>query len=618
MPLRKLSWSFIICFLVFSHSVKTEEVPRLGARYNYKYYDCQIEGNRFAVETKIKLTIYNNVGEDYRYVTLSESDFIKIKNVKIRVVNSSGKTVYEKGQKDMTKFCGYDGSSLYSDICHYQIELRCNQFPYSIEYEFVHEFESLFFWRGIDFQTYIPIDTIEYNIAAPSFFKYRHKVYGGKIDYTVRAKDDRQVETFYAAHVPELEKIDYLPPGARAPLSIKFAAETFEMEGYRLYNLSWDGIGDWYSEMAYGKYTMLQSTLPSASLGERISEAYNNVIENVRYVAIEIGLGGWQPYEAGLTEKRGFGDCKDMATLLTSKLNNSGVTSYPAIVLTKDEGPIDIDFPQIDFNHVIAMAVDGLDTTWMDATCNSCPLGDLPSNDEDIDVLVVTPQGGVICRTPSSTSYDNRELRKISLFVREDLRCEVELTKTGYGNYGRYLRSRFTGANNEEIRNYLNIQLPGGSNKYELLDYEVFNLEDIYQPIKFTAKYRSKKEVDKLGPNLYVDPFLFNKPGGRETLDLEGRRYPIKVIYPYAEIDTVVVTWDATHQFSQFKLPSNDSLVASFGHLKTNSTADTVSIMTTFDKAYYNYQIDPNEFEELAGFNQKLKDVTSKHIKLSK
>jgi len=40
----------------------------------------------------------------------------------------------------------------------------------------------------------------------------------------------------------------------------------------------------------------------------------------MRYVAIEIGIGGWQPHPAADVFSHQYGDCKDKATLLSSML----------------------------------------------------------------------------------------------------------------------------------------------------------------------------------------------------------------------------------------------------------------------------------------------------------
>ena len=50
--------------------------------------------------------------------------------------------------------------------------------------------------------------------------------------------------------------------------------------------------------------------------------------EDIRYVAIELGIGGWQPHAAADIFTHHYGDCKDKATLLSTMLQEIGVDSY--------------------------------------------------------------------------------------------------------------------------------------------------------------------------------------------------------------------------------------------------------------------------------------------------
>ena len=45
----------------------------------------------------------------------------------------------------------------------------------------------------------------------------------------------------------------------------------------------------------------------------------------VRYVAIEIGIGGYQPHPAGDVFHARYGDCKDKVTLLSTMLREVGI-----------------------------------------------------------------------------------------------------------------------------------------------------------------------------------------------------------------------------------------------------------------------------------------------------
>jgi len=49
------------------------------------------------------------------------------------------------------------------------------------------------------------------------------------------------------------------------------------------------------------------------------------VQKEIRYVAIQLGIGGWQPHPAAEIFVHHYGDCKDKATLMSSMLKEIGV-----------------------------------------------------------------------------------------------------------------------------------------------------------------------------------------------------------------------------------------------------------------------------------------------------
>lgn len=53
---------------------------------------------------------------------------------------------------------------------------------------------------------------------------------------------------------------------------------------------------------------------------------------NIRYVGLELGVGGFVPIAANQTIKTGYGDCKAHSTLLQALFNAKGFTLYPTII----------------------------------------------------------------------------------------------------------------------------------------------------------------------------------------------------------------------------------------------------------------------------------------------
>ena len=66
----------------------------------------------------------------------------------------------------------------------------------------------------------------------------------------------------------------------------------------------------------------------------------------IRYAAIEIGIGGHQPHAAGDVLGHRYGDCKDKATLLNTMLQEIGIDSYN-VMISPQRGLVRPGFPML-------------------------------------------------------------------------------------------------------------------------------------------------------------------------------------------------------------------------------------------------------------------------------
>src|SRR5207244_10181043 len=65
---------------------------------------------------------------------------------------------------------------------------------------------------------------------------------------------------------------------------------------------------------------------------------------DIRYVAIELGIGGWQPHPAAEVFAHHYGDCKDKATLMGAMLHEIGIDSY-YVVINSERGSFPPETP---------------------------------------------------------------------------------------------------------------------------------------------------------------------------------------------------------------------------------------------------------------------------------
>jgi transglutaminase-like putative cysteine protease len=93
------------------------------------------------------------------------------------------------------------------------------------------------------------------------------------------------------------------------------------------------------------------------------------VQEQIRYVSISIGQGGYRPSLPERVLERRFGDCKDKSLLLATLLRQLGIDAQPALVNTRRGRVLDSSLPTpYAFNHAVVRMRLGNDTYWLDGT----------------------------------------------------------------------------------------------------------------------------------------------------------------------------------------------------------------------------------------------------------
>jgi hypothetical protein len=101
---------------------------------------------------------------------------------------------------------------------------------------------------------------------------------------------------------------------------------------------------------------------------ERITRALSMVQDDIRYLSLNIELGGTIPSPPGAVVQRRFGDCKDKSFLLAHLLRSLGVPARPILVHTRLRDTVSLLLPSPSFNHaVIEYELDG-HRHWVDAT----------------------------------------------------------------------------------------------------------------------------------------------------------------------------------------------------------------------------------------------------------
>ena len=191
----------------------------------------------------------------------------------------------------------------------------------------------------------------------------------------------------------------------------------------------WSAVGRWYGglvaelprDSAAVRDTAKRLTAGVADRPQIVERLTDFVRGDVRYVAVEIGIGGYRPAAPEQVLTRRWGDCKDKALLLVDLLAAVGIEGRLVLVRSDDEGGIDADFPSPDeFNHVIVALPAAVVApnakpaagAWhfLDATQTQGGLTWLHPGVAGQQGLLVTPEGGELVPIPLSPASESRRL----------------------------------------------------------------------------------------------------------------------------------------------------------------------------------------------------------------
>lgn len=233
----------------------------------------------------------------------------------------------------------------------------------------------------------------------------------------------RRVYSWVAQDVPHVRSERFASDSNGVVQSVAFALPT-----------SWQAIGNWYAGNARDRYEMTPAV--DAKLAELVAEAktlddslravHEWVAQDVRYLSIALGLGGYQPRPPAEVLRTGFGDCKDKATIFVAMLQRMGLEAYPVIL--NSTGGVEERLPSLtQFDHAIAAfkRPGRAEFEFTDLTALYTPLGELPFGPQGEFGIIVYPDGRVDEVTLPLTRIAENDMQ---------LTVKVELTPDGRVN----------------------------------------------------------------------------------------------------------------------------------------------------------------------------------------
>jgi hypothetical protein len=233
----------------------------------------------------------------------------------------------------------------------------------------------------------------------------------------------------------------------------KFAADSSDvfMSVIASSPMTWEQLGAWYAGHAKGRYTLgAESKAKMASVvagattrRDSLLAVHKWVVQDVRYVSIALGLGGYQPRTPDEVVRTGYGDCKDKATLYIAALAEMGITAYP--VLLNSTGGVDRGHPSLEqLDHAIAAVKTDSGYDFVDLTASLTPLGELPYGVQgEFGLVVLSESASEVVTMPLDPVTANRTTTRIVGTLSPEGRFNGTFEETGSGSQQYSLRNAF-------------------------------------------------------------------------------------------------------------------------------------------------------------------------------
>jgi len=535
------------------------------------------------------VTILNDKAEDDATLVLNyDKKFLSVSDPEMIVYDAEGKLLKRYRKSDMYDRAAYDGGSLLIDDRMIVASHTIASYPVTVEikYEYTRNgFLDLSDWYIQPEET--SVISSSYNIMVdPSIgFRFKEKNIGLKPKKsTVEGLD------VYSWTISDLkaQKLEEATPGWVVLPSISFAADKIMYGGYAGDFSSWSGFAAWQStlnkdvsDLSPQRQEEIRNSVAAFKTDrEKVRFLYEAMQKQMRYVSIQLGIGGLKPFPASFVDTKKYGDCKALSNYMQSVLKAAGITSYYAIVNAGvNEEPALPEFVNQHFNHVILCVPLEKDTTWLECTSSNIAFGKPGTFTENRYALLVKDGGGELVKTPASRMEDNMFTAEAKITVSSSGSSKADIKVTSTGSY----RDIFLGLSASKLENqkqylirYLNLRQPDQFVISEISDVDGKRTTGIQ------LDYSNLSEM-KTGDKAFYRPRILDI--WKETLPAKDSR-KTDVYWSCPSMSSQVSDYTFPAEIEVEALPSDVSLKFSYGSFDArysyNKETNTVKCSSQF------------------------------------
>lgn len=498
-----------------------------------------------------------------------------------------------------------EGSELINDVRVKLLRIPASDPGNIVGYEYEIEENPLVLQDNWVFQHEAPVREAHYSLQLPPGWEYQASFLnypevkpaqaGGQWQWTITdVKGFRREEDMPpSSGVRGRMIVNLLPPGGPG------------LKGFS----NWQAMGSWYASLTSGrrdaspeiKQKVAQLISPNTGPLDKMKAIAAFVQHDIRYVAIELGIGGFQPHPAADVFAHRYGDCKDKATLMSTMLREAGIESY-YVVINSERGSVTPEMPADSngFDHVILAIQLGSDVPanslgpvithaklgrllFFDPTDELTPFGQISGALQANYGLLVTPDGGEMTEIPQQPSVMNsiRRSAKLTLDTSGTLRGDVEETRMGDRAWSQRWALRTVTNDKDRIKPIESI-LAGSLSNFGIMKAVVVNLSQPDQPFGFRYTFQADRYAKNAGGMLLVRPRVIGEKARGILETKEPRQFAVEFEGPVLDTDSFEITVPAGYTIDELPPPVD----ADFGFASYHSKSEFKGNVLTYSRSF--------------------------------
>jgi hypothetical protein len=403
-----------------------------------------ISRNKGKLYSYFAVTIFNDKAKHFAERVIDYDKLSKVTDINAYAYDAAGNEIKKLRNKEIYDQSAFDGVSLYSDNRLKVIDLTQATYPYTVVFEYEKEYNFLYRIEGsiVAGDEKVAVESFVYQLIYPANLKPRYKT----LNLTIEPKKETTSEgleslTWSLQNVSAL-KVEPHSPDDAFYQGIIAAPSAFEYAGYAGNMTSWNEYGKWIQTLNNGRNQLPPATLDKIKKmtehlqtpEEKVKVLYEYLQGKTRYVGIQLGIGGLQPFEASVVDETGYGDCKALSNYMISMLQAIGIRSHYALIdAGRDYDRLDAGFPSHQFNHVLVAVPVERDTLWLECTSQTNPFGYQGYFTGDRQALLITEEGATVVNTSRYPAEQNSQSRTadVHIDVTGDAKAKVKTTYSG-------------------------------------------------------------------------------------------------------------------------------------------------------------------------------------------